>query len=57
MKRKYYKTILSIDDYIDFIKTNRFMDTMNFFEYKEIKNIEIFKNKHISFKIQKLSEK
>lgn len=57
VKREYYKTIVSIADYLDFVKTNRFMDTMSFFEYKEIKNIEIFKNEHISFRIQRLSEK
>ena len=55
--RRYYNKILSIEDYLSFVKTNRLMKTMDFFKYKELKSIISFKNDNVEFRISSLSEK
>jgi len=58
VERKYYNEKLSTEDYLSFVKTNRLMKTMEFFQkYQEIKNITMFKNENIEFKMSSLSEK
>ena len=57
IERKYYRENLSIDDYLSFVKTNRLMKIMKFFEYKELKSIRLFNNKNIEFRISSFSEK
>jgi hypothetical protein len=57
IERKYYNKFLSIDDYLSFVRTNRLLKTMDFFKYKELKPITVFKNENIDFRISSLSEK